>query len=197
MCGYTKGSLDHNQNLGSEDAFLTRFDADGQKAWTRQWGSRMTEYGLSVATDDASNAFVTGYTYGSVEADASHGGQDAFLSGFSRDGTALFNRQWGSVFDDNARSLTVLGTVLLVVGDTQGALTGVLPSGGRDAFLSTYDTEGRSHWTEQWGQQGDDFALGVAAGSDGAVYVGGYRELPEESGAGRARDAILSKWLVE
>jgi hypothetical protein len=199
VTGYTQGELAGNAKLGSEDAFLTRFDAEGREQWTRQWGSTMTDYGLGVVADASGNAFVTGYTYGSVEANAWHGGQDAFLSGFAADGSSLFNRQWGTTLDDNARSLTLQGGTVLVVGDTQGSLTQALASGGRDAFLAAYDVAGNEHWTQQWGSTGNDFALGVAAATDQAVYVAGYVELRDGagSGVGLLRDATLSKWIVE
>lgn len=192
VTGYTQGELDGNAKMGSEDAFLTRFDAEGRKQWTRQWGSTMTDYGLGVVADNSGNSFVTGYTYGSVEANAWQGGQDAFLSGFALDGSLLFNRQWGTALDDNARSLTLLNGALLVAGDTQGSLTRSLANGGRDAFLSAYDVAGGERWTQQWGSAGNDFALGVAAATDGAVYVGGYREQGE--GSDLLRDAVLTKW---
>jgi hypothetical protein len=195
VTGYTQGDLEGNLNVGSEDPFLTHFDADGNPLWTTQWGSRMTDYGLSVAVDEQGVAFVTGYTYGSVEDEAWQGGQDAFLSGFGADGTLQFSRQWGTFLDDNARALSLRGTQLFVVGDTQGALAEGLPSGGRDAFLIECDTSGRAQAVLQWGSQGNDFALGVAAASDGAIYAGGYREHGE--GAELRRDATLSKWIFE
>jgi hypothetical protein len=199
VTGYSQGELDSNVKVGSEDAFLTRFDVNGNKQWTRQWGSTMTDYGLGVVADGAGNAFVTGYTYGSVEAEAWQGGQDAFLSGFTAEGTALFNRQWGTSFDDNARSLTLAGSLLIVTGDTEGALTPALPNGGRDAFLAAYDTTGSAAWTVQWGGAGNDFALGVTAADSATLFVGGYGELADgsSSGTGPLRDAQLSKWSIE
>ena len=41
-----------------------------------------------------------------------------------------------------------------------------------DVYLRGYDTAGTSVWTRQWGQEGDDQVLSVAADSTGVTAVG-------------------------
>jgi hypothetical protein len=55
MAGETYGSLDGQTFSGNIDAFLTKFDANGNKAWTRLLGTSYEDraYGLTTGTDGA------------------------------------------------------------------------------------------------------------------------------------------------
>jgi len=62
VAGYTWGGLDGNTNAGAEDIFLVKYDASGNKLWTRQMGTISTDHAHSVAVDGAGNTFVVGGT---------------------------------------------------------------------------------------------------------------------------------------
>ena len=48
----------------AEDAFLVKYDTNGNKIWVQQFGSTQSERAYGVATDPLHNVFVTGVTYG-------------------------------------------------------------------------------------------------------------------------------------
>jgi len=73
VTGYTDGDIDGNTNSGVEDIFLTKFDNDGEKLWTKQWGTDKHDDSTSVAVDSNDNIYVTGYTYGDLEGNTSVG----------------------------------------------------------------------------------------------------------------------------
>jgi beta-propeller repeat-containing protein len=75
---------------------------------------------------------------------------------------------------DNARDVTVDETNrLLVAGSTEGALPGQVSGEGFDAFVASFDTDGRTLWIRQFGSTGDDFGVAVAADAAGNVFVAG------------------------
>jgi hypothetical protein len=92
--GYTSGSLDGQTNNGSADAFLTKYGADGTKAWTRLLGSSTDGHSWASGNDQATalstgldgSIYLGGYTDGSLDGQANSGFYDAFLTKYSPDG---------------------------------------------------------------------------------------------------------------
>jgi hypothetical protein len=64
ISGFTYGDLE-GSNAGQEDAFVSKFDNDGNLQWTRQVGTSEGERGRGVATDGHGNAYllVEGYPF--------------------------------------------------------------------------------------------------------------------------------------
>ena len=81
-------------------------------------------------------------------------------------------RQFGTVSNDYAYGVTVVGDNLYLSGSTEGGLSG-MNQGGRDSFATLYKTDGTSQWLRQFGTAGSDIATGIAADSAGNYYVGG------------------------
>lgn len=61
---------------------------------------------------------------------------------------------------------------MVIAGGTSGALHGER-TGSTDAFLASYDDQGRRRWIRQWGAGGSDAATGVALDHSGHLYVVG------------------------
>ena len=84
MLGYTLGDLDGNTNAGTmlspEDVFVSKFTDDGNKIWTKQWGSDQSNIGYSIKSDEKNNLFITGGTYGVLGENTNAGGWDIFLT---------------------------------------------------------------------------------------------------------------------
>jgi hypothetical protein len=74
--GATEGSLAGSR--GDFDAFIRRYSEKGAEVWTRQFGTSEGDFGLSVFTDDASNIYVAGGTFGNL-ARTNRGENDAFI----------------------------------------------------------------------------------------------------------------------
>jgi len=77
-----------------EDAFLCKYDPDGNYLWTRTWGGILDDTGRAVAVDVSGNAYVTGifsYTVDfhpgeGTEIHSSFGPDNAFLVKFDPEG---------------------------------------------------------------------------------------------------------------
>lgn len=66
-------------------------------------------------------------------------------------------------------------TGVYVAGRTEGSFPRQEYAGGQDAFLRRYDFDGSEMWTRQFGTEGEDIALDIAADSTG-VYLAGSTE---------------------
>jgi hypothetical protein len=75
LSGYTSGDFG-GSNAGSYDAWVARFDADGNQQWIQQFGTEQLDYAYGLTLDDSGFVFATGITEGSlggVNAGASDG----------------------------------------------------------------------------------------------------------------------------
>ncbi|HSA32165.1 MAG TPA: SBBP repeat-containing protein [bacterium] len=173
------GGLDGNSSLGgSTDIFLTKWNADGTKAWTKQWGTDVNEWGSSVSVDNTGNIFVVGFTQGSLDGNTNIGNADIFLTKWNLDGTKAWTKQWGSDAEDLGQAVAVdfEGSVY-VAGRTRGGLDGNSYSGiNLDAFLSKFDVDGSKAWTRQWETPTDYQGAAVAIDTSGNIVVTGFNQ---------------------
>jgi hypothetical protein len=161
-------------NYGGFDAFVRKYDADGNELWTRQFGTTGDDFAraISVYTSsvDGSEVYVTGDTLG-----------DAFVRKFDKDGNELWTRQFGTEDGDNAFGVSVDSSGVYVAGATFGTFQGQESYGGRDAFVRKYDLDGTERWTRQFGAPvvdyrfDEDYASSISV-SESGVYVAGYSD---------------------
>jgi len=107
MAGSTLGGLDGNTNAGGWDLFLVKYDANGNKLWTRQMGTSSDDNAYSVAVDSAGKAYVAGNTSGGLDGNTNAGGRDIFLVKYDANGNKLWTEQTGSPDDEFVWSVAV------------------------------------------------------------------------------------------
>ena len=174
LTGYTKGDIEGQTNNGGFDAFISKFDSDGNKEWTRLLGSSSDDYAYGITTTNDGSIYITGYTTGELDGQINSGDYDAFISKFDSDGNKDWTRLLGSSSDDYASGMTTAsdGSIYLT-GYTTGDIDGQANSGDYDAFISKFDSDGNKDWTELLGSSSDDYAYGIVTGNDGSIYITG------------------------
>ena len=60
ITGLTYGDLDGNSNAGEGDAFLTKYDAEGNRVWTKLLGTDEHDKSRGVAADGLGGIYITG-----------------------------------------------------------------------------------------------------------------------------------------
>jgi len=143
VTGSTKGGLPGYSNLGSYDAFVAKYDGNGNQLWLRQFGTSGNDEITGISRDIDNNVYVTGYTTGSLPGNINAGGSDAFVAKYNANGTLNWVRQFGTSAADSANGIRIdsSGNVY-VTGDTSGGLPGNSNSGGSDAFVVGFDSDG-------------------------------------------------------
>ena len=198
--GYsTSVALDGQINSGSFDALLTKYSADGTKAWTQLLGSSSDDRAYALTTGLDGSIYVSGATSGALDGQTSSGGYDAFLTKYSAVGTKAWTKLLGTSGWDEAWALTTgLDGSIYVTGLTYGALDGQINSGGFDAFLTKYSADGTKVWTKLLGSSSLDRAYALTTGLDGSIYVSGYTEgaLDGQTNSG-GQDAFLTKYNAD
>jgi hypothetical protein len=185
IAGNTEGILG-GPNAGGFEAFVSKYDATGNPAWTRQLASTAVAYYSSVSVDGLGNVYLSG-TVRSIFG-------TAFVTKFDAAGDLLWTRQVDSAAPSEGAGVSVdsLGNVY-IAGWTGGNLGG--PNAGSwDAFVAKYDAAGTPLWTSQYGTTGFDVPRAVSADTLGNVYIAGYVDDGTGPPGSPPIDAFISKF---
>eukprot|EP00053_Salpingoeca_punica_P010204 m.91902 g.91902 ORF g.91902 m.91902 type:complete len:748 (-) comp15315_c1_seq1:13-2256(-) len=111
MCGYSSTDLDGNSFAGGQnDAFLAKYDVDGNKIWSRLLGGSGNDEAHGVATDGESNIYITGWTDSPSfvgQGNADPGSYDIFLAKYATNGSRLWTRLYGGSGHETGRGIAV------------------------------------------------------------------------------------------
>jgi hypothetical protein len=203
---------------GGYEAFVTALNSTGGAIYSTYLGGAQEDYGLSVAVDSGSSAYVAGYTASSnfpVKSGALQGtkgvGYDAFVAKLNVSGTALVYCTFlGGSGDDFGQAIAVDGAGnAYIAGESasadfpkssDAANASLLGSAG--VFVSKLDSTGaKLGYSTLIGGSGFQTAYDIAVDSAGAAYVAGYTtslDFPVSGTApqvtnGGASDGILFK----
>ncbi|WP_172973518.1 SBBP repeat-containing protein, partial [Limnospira platensis] len=199
VAGMTRGDLDGQTNSGGYDAFVTKYQPDGSKAWTRLLGTSREDYARALTTGSDGSIYVAGGTWGNLDGQTNSGGSDAFITKFQPNGTKDWTRLLGTSSWDSANALTTGSDgSIYVAGWTEGNLDGQTNSGSFDAFITKYQPDGSKDWTRLLGTSSEDYASALTTGRDGSIYVAGATEgdLDGQTNSGGG-DAFISKLIVD
>jgi hypothetical protein len=147
LTGYTTGGLDGNTLSGNEDLFVIKYNSSGTKQWTKLLGVGVTTSyaeGHSIATDSASNVYITGYTNGGLDGNTLTGVQDSFVTKYNSSGIKQWSKQFGvsSKYTIGTGLLTDSTSNIYISGYTSGGLDGNTLTGAKDLFIAKYNSNG-------------------------------------------------------
>jgi hypothetical protein len=194
IAGYTWGTLaGQTKNGAFTDAYIQKYDTDGNTVWTRQFGSSDVTRAEAIAADGVA-LYVAGAVRGSLGGQAPAGATDVFVRSYDMSGNELWTRQFGSSESDSAARIAVSAGRVYVAAVTFGALPGQVSLGATDVFVRAYDSSGLELWTRQFGTETSDAIGGVAADWAG-VYAAGstFGTLPGRTSIGM-QDAFLRRY---
>ncbi|MFH1514519.1 MAG: SBBP repeat-containing protein [bacterium] len=187
------GEAYHTSN-GNADAYLSKFDTDGNFVWVRTWGGPEFDLGKSIDIDDSGNIYVTGFYLATVDFDpgpgieeyTSNGEEDIYLSRFDSNGNFVWTNTWGGLGRDSGQDVTIDGSGNVFITGAFRDAVDFDPGPGedwhyvhdyQDVFLSKFGSDGYFHWARTWGTDkvsaSSDYAYGVATDSSGNIYVTG------------------------
>ena len=84
--GVTNGALDGQTSAGGYDLFITKYNSDGVKQWTRQLGTASYDAASAITSDAAGNVYAAGTTDGALDGQTSAGKTDLFIVKYQSDG---------------------------------------------------------------------------------------------------------------
>jgi hypothetical protein len=164
---------------GSDYATVKYTKADGIEQWVARTDGAGNEEAAAVATDNAGNVFVTGFTAGTTGTDYS---TIKYLGNGNKDWGVAYNGPGNG--DDKGIAVAVDSTGVYVTGFVTGEST------DPDIFTIKYDFDGDIVWSATYSGPGSGIDVPVAIALDSSyIYVIGTSE-----GEGTAKDLITIKY---
>lgn len=199
LTGYFTGSVNFGSGAGAVmlsskgeiDAFVAKYDADGELQWAVQLGGTGEDQGNGVTTDADGNVYVTGYFEMTVDFDPgegvanmnSAGNKDIFIVKLSATGEWIWSKRIGDTSTDEAQDIALdeNGGVYLTGRFTRdvdfdpGSGTAVLDGWGSvpDMFILKLDQDGAYEWAKKIGVGEPDRGETLAIAPDGTVVIAG------------------------
>lgn len=137
VAGITGGSMHGSAPIGDSDAFVVKYNSDGQRLWTRQFGSARADSVWAVTTDPAGSVYVAGHRR---QADNSW---DTYVTKLSSDGSELWTWESGIDRSDYGFDVSVDAMGNVFVG---GA--GYPAPGYSDIYVTKLNAGGGAEWTK-------------------------------------------------
>jgi hypothetical protein len=187
----TGAGTDYRTSSGYTDVFLSKFSADGEYLWSRQWGGSTGDDGRKVAVVPSTGvSYVCGFFTGTADFDpspfitenhTSAGYADCFLSKVDSGGTYQWSRTWGGDAPDWPNDVACDAYWdPYVTGFFQGDVDFDPSIGGFDwhtgpgSFLTKFSSTVDFAWARTWGDDFDCEAHGVTVNQTNSdIYVSG------------------------
>jgi beta-propeller repeat-containing protein len=174
---YTTGDLE-GTNVGRNDAYLVKYDANGVRKWIRQLGTTLGDWGNGITADGLGSVYISGSTAGSLGG-SNAGSEDAILVKFWTD-LADLNADFDFDNDADGNDFLLWQSGFLTAGSiaTKG-------DGDHD-YDGDVDGDDLLGWQIEFGSDGS--AAGIAVPEPAGLWLlamGGFCLMLRNVGGGR------------
>ncbi|TGL60486.1 SBBP repeat-containing protein [Leptospira sarikeiensis] len=155
--GTTKGDLDGQLGTGFFSLFVTKYDGNGERLWTRLLGIQgANAYATAITSDSIGNVYTTGYTDWSLDGQTRIGEMDQFVVKYNSNGEKLWTRQLGT------------GGIIYGRGITLDALGNLYTAS--DQLIAKYNSNGEKLSQAYTGLYN---VSGITSDNSGNFYISG------------------------
>jgi hypothetical protein len=179
----------HGSN-GKDDAFLSKFNPEGDLLWVLTWGGADYDYARGVAVDDYGNVYVTGGFTNTTDFDpgpglverTSLGSFDSFLSKFDAYGNLKWVQTWGGEGSCSAHNIATDLTGNIYIAGIFYKTVDFDPGPGKEEhtpgviyanYMSRFASTGEFEWVRAWCDYSYFDVNDIASDVDGNVYITG------------------------
>lgn len=178
VAGTTDGSLPGQSLSGVMDAFVVKYDKDGNLTWARQFGeaTRLLQ-GTSMGLDGSGNIYLGGAFLGAYDGHTAFG-----VDGFIIQLNAAGSKQWSAALGSTAAATVAIIDMAVdtagntyVTGFTTGDLDGNTKVGNQDQMIAKFNASGVRQWTKLFngGAGTDQQAFAIRLDSNNHVITSG------------------------
>ena len=168
-------------NYGHTDAFIAKYDKDGNLKWATQMGSPLPEWGWGITVDKWGYVYCTGELSDTsifgADTIISAGSRDVFITKLDNNGNYIWTKSFGNTGTDKGKSVTTdnLGNLYVTgfINDQVNIGTYIIgTSGVMNAFIIKMDSAGNYIHVKDISPR---FSGGYKIRSDknGSIYLAG------------------------
>lgn len=185
-----------NAGFMQEDVFIAKYDTAGNALWAKSAGGYLGDIGVSLATDNSNNVYVSGgfnsptITFGNTTLSNANpnplpNDYDIFIVKYDSLGNSIWaksitnNYYWSdynNIATDNNGNLYITGNFdksTISIGSTTLTKTGIM---GTDFYFAKYDVMGNVLWAKSAGGNSWDYSHRITTDNSGNIYITGiYR----------------------
>jgi hypothetical protein len=195
VAGITEGNLAEPRQSDTSDAFVAKYNSDGELQWIDQFGENLIFQTFNIDVDQNGNAHLTGINVKPSEVDIAT--DDFWTAKYDTNG----NRQWFTEVGSSDNAFDESYTVAVDENDgsvyTGGWTLGDLAQpneGAYDAWVTKLNENGVVQWIRQLGTPDYERTVGVDTDSQGNVYATGWT-LGDLLGTGKP--GSFDNWLAK
>lgn len=203
--GYFYGTADFDPSPGAytltangntQDAYIAKFDANGNLKWANNYGSIYFDDALSSTIDSKGNVYTTGHFGGTADFNPSasatftianfNNSNDVYITKVDSLGNFIWAKQIGGNFEDlsnfitsdNSDNIYVCGGFEYICDFNPSTTTtySLTSNGAKDGFVTKLDENGNFIWNATFGAISGDFASCVKTDNLGSILITGYYE---------------------
>jgi hypothetical protein len=147
---------------------VAKLDANGNQAWLKRPGPKITSDTLGLAVDASGNA------HAAAVVTSNYSTYNAQIATYEPDGDAAGTLSFNvPATSDTITALAMDGNALYVGGITSGSMDGAASGAQKDGYVRKLDLDGQVLWTHQFHTASKDEVRALALATDGSVYVVG------------------------
>lgn len=176
------------KTVANTDIVTAKFTSNGELRWAKEANSPTSstgsDVGLDIVTDNDGAVYITGLSWGRRAPGTSEGSNDIFVIKYSTDGAPIWDKGYGSIWDDLGTSLIMVDGAVYVTGYFgQNANAGqanisalnLTSTGKEDAFVLKLNAqEGNIIWAQALGGSDTDVGTDLTVDNNGNVFAIGY-----------------------
>jgi len=166
---------------GEEDAWIVKFEANGQLEWEKTIGGNLRDHINDIITLPDGGYLVTGWTKSGISGDINEqilGSSDAWIFKLNESGAILWQKFYGGDEDDSAGDILPLENGnFLIAGNSNSNISGEKTEdslGEYDFWVLIIDQVGNILQQKTIGGSARDVTNTAITHSDGSFILGGY-----------------------
>ena len=177
------GSPVTKSSLGGKDAFLAKYNLEGELVWVKTYGSNTYDFGAQITLDADDNIYFGVRFSGSINVGDSEnpivlspqpGSSDAALVKFDTNGNYIWSYPVSSAGSDDITAIKVAGNGKVALGATINGQTNI-GIAKKDMKLFLLNADGTLSWNYNFDnfEQGNSISSFAFSEGNSSLYVGG------------------------
>jgi flagellin-like hook-associated protein FlgL len=167
--------VDGQTSNGGVDVFISKFNADGTKAWTQLFGGTGDEGAVQMGSGDGNGNLYVVATSSSPQIDGqtTGGAVDVVISKYDASGARIWTRVVGGASNEvfQGFEFDTAGNIYVSGHTSSEQLDGQTVIPGGDAFITKFSSDGTKQWTQLMEVGGSIGRPTVS--SSGDIYISG------------------------